>query len=138
MSDSLDKISYAAKLATDVLFVRNPVGTSMGVLTGVILDGVISGASQFFNLFIGIKQAGVSIIHWIAMGIFGFNIRTWMKRDEIDPKINEVFQFIEEQVRQGKLSRAQAKLRYNEIIVKVVENVRFDSETAERIKKLSD
>lgn len=138
MSDSIDKISYAAKLATDVLFVRNPVGTSMGALTGVILDGVISGASPFFNALGAIKKAGVSVIHLIALGIVGFNVRTWLKRDEVDPKIKEALQFVEVQVKQGRLTRAQAKLRYNEIIVKVVESVRLDPETAERIKKLAE
>lgn len=138
MSDSIDKISYAAKLATDVLFVRNPVGTSMGALTGVILDGAISGAAPFLNVLAVIKQAGVSVFHWIAFGIVGFNIRTWMKHEEIDPKIAKMFLFIEDQVRQGRLTRAQAKLRYNEIIIKTVESVSFAPETAERLRRLSE
>jgi hypothetical protein len=33
-----DKLTYAIKIATDILFVRNPVGTSMGVLGGVIFS----------------------------------------------------------------------------------------------------
>lgn len=138
MSESLDKLTYTAKLATDILLVKNAVGTSMGALVGVILDGAVSGASPFLAAASSLKQSGVSVAHWIALGIFGFNFRTWTKRDEIDPKIKEALQFIEEQVRQGRITRAQAKLRYSELVTKVVESVRLEAETAERMKKLAE
>lgn len=138
MNTTFDKLSHVAKLATDVLFVKNPVGTSMGALAGAILDGVISVAAPHFAAAKAIKAAGVSIFHWIAVGIFGFNLRTWFTRDEIDPKIKNALDFIEEQVQQGRLTRTQAKLKYYELVVQVVENVRLDPATAIKLDKLTD
>jgi hypothetical protein len=138
MSESLDKLTYTAKLATDILLVKNGVGTSMGALAGVILDGAVSGASPFLAAASSLKQSGVSLGHWMALGVFGFNIRTWMKRDDIDPKIKEALLFIEDQVRQGRITRAQAKLRYAELVTKVVESVRLEADTADRLKKLAE
>lgn len=138
MNDAVDKLSYAARLATDILFVRNPVGTSMGALTGVVLDGVVTAATPFVPVFGQISQAGVSVPHYMALGIVAFNFRTWLKRDEVDPKVSEALRFVEDQVIQGRLTRAQAKVRYSEIIAKVVESVRLDPETSERLKKLAE
>ena len=138
MNETFDRLTYTAKLATDILLVKNAVGTSMGALAGVILDGAISGAAPFLAAASALKQSGVTVAHWIAVGIFGFNFRTWMRRDEIDPKIKEALQFIEEQVRLGRITRAQAKLRYSELVTKVVEGVRLEAETAERVKKLAE
>lgn len=137
MSEFLDKLSFSIKLATDILFVKNPVGTSMGVLLGIVLDGGANSAAPFFSTIQTIKSAGVGVLHYAAFGIFGFNLKTWLKRDEVDPKIKEALDFIDAQVQQGRLTRIQAKSRYNEIIAKVVENVRLDSATAERLNKLA-
>lgn len=137
MNDALDKLSFAAKLATDILFVKNPVGTSMGALFGIILDGALNLSAPFIGPIQAIKSSGIGLLHFVAIGIFGFNFKTWLKRDEVDPKIKEALDFIEDQVKQGRLSRSQAKLKYNEIITKVVENVRLDDATADGLNKLA-
>ena len=138
MSDTLDKLSYAGKLATDILFVRNPVGTSMGALLGIIIDGATSVLISALPAMQALKDSGISLFHYLAVGIFGFNVKTFLRKDEIDPKIKEALQFIENQVRQGRITRGQARLKFNEIITKVVENVKLDPTTAERLNKLAE
>ena len=133
-----DSLSFGAKAATDLLLVRNPVGTSMGLLTGFVLEGIVLAGSAFLPFLASIRTSGVGLLHWIALGVLLFNIRTLIRRDKVDPKIQEALDFIEQQVRDGRINRTQAKLRYNEIITKVVEHVRLDPQTADQLKRLTE
>lgn len=138
MSDVLDRLSYTSKVATDILFVKNPVGTSMGVLTGIILDGLLSIATPFSPIATSIQQSGVKVLHFIALGIFGFNIRSFVKKDDVNLETYKLLEFIEDQARRGRISRAQAKIKYNEIIQKAVDSVRMDSAIAEKMRGITE
>jgi len=121
-----DKATAGIKVATDILFVRNPVGTSMGVLLGVVLHGIAGFLSPLLETIQQIKMSALNMGHYIAIGVFSFNIKGFTDRHKIDPEVEEAITFIEQQVASRKITRAEAKLQYRRLISKVVENVQLD------------
>ena len=132
-----DKLSSSVKIATDILFVNNPVGTSMGVLLGVILHGASCIFSPFLETVKFIKITALNIFHYIAFGMFGFNIRNFFIKHKVAPEVIEAINFIENQVTEGHITKTEAKLQYREIISKVVNNVEFDTSTETKIQNLA-
>ncbi|MFA6899069.1 MAG: hypothetical protein WC256_02545 [Desulfurivibrionaceae bacterium] len=132
-----DILSSSVKIATDILFVNNPVGTSMGVLFGVLLHGSSCIFSPLFETIKAINFAAINIFHYIAFGIFSFNIRNFYKKHKVAPEVIEAINFIEKQVVEGRITKTEAKLQYREIISKVVSNVQFDISTESKIQNLA-
>jgi hypothetical protein len=124
---NLDDVTSVIKIATDVLFVKNSVSTSMGVLFGVILHGAVSILSPFFATFEAIRNSTVTVFHFLAVGIFGFNVKNYINRHKINPEIEEAIALIEKQVSEGKLTKVEAKQQYRLLITKAVENARVQS-----------
>lgn len=136
MTEWKNKASALIKISTDVLFVTNPVGTSMGVVFGIVLHGVANLFSPSLQTIELIKLSALNLLHYIALGIFGFNFRHFINRHKINPKIAEAIAFIEDQVSKGNISELDAKLRYRELISKVVENVQFDKNTKQAVEAM--
>lgn len=124
----LDDVTSFIKMATDILFVKNPVSTSMGVLFGIILHGAVSVLAPFFTAVEMIKNSTISIFHYLAVGIFSFNIKNYFNRHKIKPEIEETMNLIEQQVLSGKLTKIEARQQYRLLIAKAVENVRVQSD----------
>ncbi|ENP7579841.1 MULTISPECIES: hypothetical protein [Gammaproteobacteria] len=125
---NLDDVTYFLKVATDILFVKNPISTSMGVLFGIILHGLVSVLSPFFTVFELIRNSTITVFHFLAVGIFGFNIKNYVNRHKVKPEIENAILLIEQQLSQGKLTRIEAKQQYRLLISKAVENARFQNE----------
>jgi hypothetical protein len=133
-----DKLTYAIKIATDILFVRNPVGTSMGVLGGVIFHGVVGVLSPTIQAVDAIRVSSLNIFHYIAFGVFSFNVKGFYSRHKVSKEVEEAILFIDEQVRKGMYTKIEAKQRYRELINRVVENVQLDTNTGARIQNITD
>ena len=138
MKELGDKLTAAVKIATDLLFLNNPVGTSMGVFFGVVLHGITGAFYPTFQNFKYFKIAALNIFHYIAIGIFGFNVKSFITRNKLSPEIIEAIDFIDQQVANGRITKTEAKLQYREIVKKVVENVQLDLYTSAKVKGLSD
>ena len=132
-----DKATASIKIATDILFVKNPVGTSMGVLTGVILHGIAGLFSPFLISLKVIKLSSLTIGHYIAIGVFSFNMGNFRRRHKVNPEIEETLAFIKQMHKEGKITASQAKLGYHSLIQKVVENVQLDQATQNQLKAMS-
>ena len=71
----MDSLTSFFARALDILFLRNPVRTSMGVIIGVILWGFSPVFSPMIEDF---TKLDFSIVHpaaWIALGILGTSLR---------------------------------------------------------------
>lgn len=134
MSDFKDTATGAIKIATDVLFVRNPIGTSMGTVFGVVLHGLSQLFSPFLKTIGLIKFSSITVFHFIALGVFGFNIKHLYNAKNVSPEIEGAIRFIEEQVKKGNITKVDAKQKYRELISKAVENARFENEVGEAVK----
>lgn len=125
---NFDDLTYYIKLATDILFVKNPVSTSMGTLFGVTLHGIFGLLSPLIQSFELIKLSALTVFHFIAIGIFGFNIPSYINRHKVSPKIEIAMRLIREQLREKTISKAEANRQYRELISKAVEDAKVNDD----------
>jgi hypothetical protein len=120
---SKDSVSALVKRATDILFVQNPKGTALGVLFGFILHGLTLIFAPTLDKLSFIDTNKVYTIYYVFLGMFVFNIRSYIKRENLPPKIEERFQVIDRAVKAGVMTKLQAKVEYRKLIQKVLEEV---------------
>ena len=125
---NIDDVTYYLKLATDILFVKNPVSTSMGTLFGVVLHGIFGLFSPLIQSFDVIKLSAITVFHFIAIGIFGFNIPSYLNRHKVSPKVEAAMRLIREQLNDQTISKVEARRQYRELISKVVEDAKVNDE----------
>jgi hypothetical protein len=132
MKDFLDKFSSSIKVASDILFVKHPFQTSMGVLLGVVLHGLNSILGNTFESFTQLKFSSLKTWHFIAVGMFGFNIQFLFNQKKLDPEIEVALTTIKKMEMNGELRRENATLLYRQLAEKVIKNVTFDAELQEK------
>lgn len=132
-----DQISELARKALNILFVSNPKGTSLGVLAGAILDGLLGVFSPAFKSIAWINISAVKTWHLVAFGVFSMNLPSYFKRNNIDPSIMNAISFIEDQKKKGNISNWQAKQMYLNLHQKVLESVALDSSRQEATNKIA-
>ena len=137
MKNNLDAITIYLKKSTDILFLQNPVGTSLGVLSGIILNGLNVLFAPMIESFLQLKVSLLNIWFFWASSIFGFNIGPFVKKKKLSPSINEALQLINNQVTSGKITSSQAALLYNELIRKVISNVELQDGFLEKTKEIN-
>lgn len=118
-------------MATDILFVKNPISTSMGTLFGVVLHGFFGLFSPWIQSLDFIKVSAITAFHFIAFGIFGFNIKNYLNRHKVSPKIEAAIILINDQKKKGLISDAEVRLQYRKLISKVVEDATIKDSTSE-------
>src|SRR5438045_3113050 len=90
MSDLLDKnnnISALLKRATDSLFALNRIGTSMGILFGIVLEGIIKIFDPLLKNQQTVDFKRINTIYYILFGVFLFNLPHLFRRPRLDPQI---------------------------------------------------
>ena len=134
-----DNLTLMARKALNVLFVSNPKGTSLGVLLGVIIEGVLGLFSPVLKTIEMINIAAVKTWHLMAGGVVVMNLPSYLDRKKVDPSILNAIAFIEEQKNKADLPDWQVKQMYTNLFQKVLENVSLNAEgekTAEDIREL--
>jgi hypothetical protein len=140
MNDGFGKDQFTGflKRATDILFILNPKETSMGVICGVLLDGLI----KLFNPVLTRQQiidfSAVGIIYWILFGIFLFNLPSILRRQPLDPKIEAVLASIHKSKREGSISPAQERIMYKSLYEKVLAEITLDKPLEEKIQDIEN
>lgn len=127
MNNHMNKLTAVFKIATDILLVKNPVGTSMGLLFGVIAHGIASLFAPVIELTWALRLSVLKIYHFMAIGVFGFNIKSLNAKNKIPPDVEEAIQMVDKLEKQGKISMSQATLYYREITNRVIENVKLNN-----------
>lgn len=126
-----DNITATIKSATDVLFLKNPLGTAMGILFGFILHGLVIILAPFIDFFNYLK---INLAYYVAIGAFLFNVKYYQQQKKAIPKeVDEAFNFIQKQVDSGALTTFEAKLLRQALIRKVLENFSVNIEAREKI-----
>ena len=123
-----NKLTLNIKRATDVLLIENPVGTSMGIFAGIILYGLIGLFSPMLQTITIIKISAIKWYHLVAMGIFGFNAKSFFVKTKYPIEVERRIELIEEMQNKGKITQSQADIMYHSLIKKYIESVHFDEE----------
>lgn len=129
MSDWQDRATFGLKVATDVLFIKNPMGTALGFFAGAVMHGIYGYAQ---DTFVDIKyfKAQVGMFYFMALGIAGFNVGPYLGRNKVPKDIENALKLISQQELDGAISKVIARQEYRNLIKKVVERVHVDSSSA--------
>lgn len=99
-----DKFTYHTSRAINVLFLYNSVGTSLGILIGVIATGVQKLIALYYPPF--------GLIEWygfIALGVLLFNIKPMVTRKYLDPEIEKQLVYIRQIIKEGKFTESEER-----------------------------
>jgi hypothetical protein len=128
-----DTASAVIKRATDVLFLQNPIGTSMGLLIGVICNGLESPLSKATN----IDLMGVNAFVWLAAGVVVCNLPSLFRSNPLPAPVETALGAIRKARKEGEISQAQARLMYVALYEKVLSEVTLDSRAREAVRQAS-
>jgi uncharacterized membrane-anchored protein YitT (DUF2179 family) len=133
-----DKATELTRKAINVLFVANPVGTSIGVLIGVVLDGIIGLLTPFLKTFEIINIAAIKLWHLVCFGVVSINTPNYLRRKEVDSSIQNAIDYIEEQKNNNSITEWQAKQMYANLHQKVLENVALETGSQNRADRINE
>ena len=128
-----DQLTALFHRAIDTLFLANAMGTSMGILIGIVLNDA-------FSAFAVVRKGWVSevrsVVHWwafVGFSIVGINIRPYLRRHKLSPTIVEALEFIKRQERDKTVPRWQIRVMYQSLFTKVLENLVLEPGLEERL-----
>ncbi len=137
MNSSQDNLTAILKTLTGVMILKNPLDTAMGALFGIILHGLAAVFGSSLEKIVNLRISALNFLHYIAFGMFTFNIKNYVNRYKIDPEVEEALALIQKQVQLGDITVFEAKLLRKALIKKVLENVTLDAEARSNANVLS-
>ncbi len=87
MNSWQDNLTAILRTVTGVMLLKNPLDTAMGVLFGVILQGLATVFGPFIERVTNLRISVLNFLHYIALGMFAFNIKNFAYRHKAPPEI---------------------------------------------------
>ncbi len=109
----------------------------MGVLFGIVMDGLVSIFTPLLKTIAIINLAAIKLWHLIGFGMFAFNVRPFLNRHKIEPSIISAISYIENQKEAGNIDDWQAKQMYRNLHNKVLESVLLNKEQEELSRNIN-
>ncbi|WP_242210044.1 MULTISPECIES: hypothetical protein [unclassified Pseudomonas] len=122
-----DQATEAFRRALNILFVANPRGTSLGVLLGVALDGAIVLLKPWLKTFELLSFSSIKIWHLMSLGVLAMNIRPYLQRDEVDPRIVNAIAHIDSEKAKGHITDLQARKLFADLQHQILKKVIIES-----------
>lgn len=121
----LDHATGFCKRAIDILFIKNPKGTSIGFIFGFIINGIINFLKPIWEKTVLNFDAFNKIV-CIAIGVFVFNI-SFLKKFEFDKDIEQALAYIKECEKSNKYEKWQIYQMYKNLYEIVLQKTRINS-----------
>jgi hypothetical protein len=131
-------ISQAAlwvRTATDILLVKNPHGTSVGIIFGVAFHGILIFISPIVWIAQAAIKAGFNIVYSICGGMLIFNAKPFLSRHKPPKEIEEAISFIGQQKKERRITDQQAKSAYAGLVTKYVESIQLNEKVQKRSRQ---
>ena len=109
--DMMDKITNLAGKAFNMLFIRNPTKTSLGVLLGVILHTIFDNIIRLAKVALTF-----SIYFWIALSVFALHFRSLFTPHAIDEELETQMHYIEEVQKKGNFTEREKRQQWRNYI----------------------
>lgn len=110
----------------NILFLYNVVGTTFGVLVGLLL----SSLKEVFALYIYqigmIKEYG-----FVIFGVLLFNIPAFVKKKYLDPEIEKRLKYTREILKEGPFTEKEKKMYWREVMNTVIKEWSEDTVNTE-------
>jgi hypothetical protein len=133
-----DRVSAGVKRALDTLFVANPTGTSLGILIGVVLHGILQFAAPLLSAVQSFRFSAIRMWHLCAAGVVGFNLRPYLRRTKINPQIEEALSFIDSEAKRLSMPRWQRNKMYENLFAKILADVVLNETTRNGIAAMHE
>jgi len=131
----LNNISSYLKRKMEILFIKNPEKTSLGVLFGIILHSILE---IFKTVLKGyeyvIDLSRLTMLELIIFGVFIFNISSILSKKRFPEDIEIVLSLIKDAQTKGKISKIHIKQMYINLFKKVLENIELNDEIKDQIE----
>src|SRR4029079_6153755 len=120
---SKDHLSSVVRRAIDALFLYNPLGTAIGILVGVVLDGTrVALLPAFAQAHLVMDLSKLRAWHSIAFAVVLVNGPNFIAgRRELPREVEEAFEVIHRL--EGKVPPAHIKLQYVKLCAALVARV---------------
>ena len=136
MKTTIDNVTLGFKKATDIMLVKNPEGSSMGFMAGVVLYGVFEFFSPSLKLISAIKITALKWFHFVALGIFGFNIKRFLSKEKLPSDVENRLKLIQEMRDSGKITQSEANLLYHSLVKHYIESVNLNEDIKNQTEAL--
>jgi hypothetical protein len=131
-----EELTEFLRKSINILFVSNPRGTSIGVLTGVVLDGLLGLLSPALKAIEALNFSAIKMWHLVGLGVISTNLPSYLRRKEIDQSILNAIKYIEEQKKNKNISDWQVRQMYANLHNKVLESVTLNEDAQGNLRKL--
>lgn len=113
--DKVDRATNLAERALDVLFIRDPTKTGLGVLLGVVLHTVSENVIRFAKFSVTLP-----IYFWVALSILALNFRNLLFLPHtIDAELEAEMRLIEEVQKKGNFTEREKRQQWRNFIALV-------------------
>jgi len=110
-----DELTYQASKAINTLFLYNVLGTSYGVLLGILICSLQDLIASYFPFFSLIKWYG-----FIVFGVLLFNIKPMVKKEYLDPDIERMLVYIRQGIKEGKFTKAEERALWRNVANSII------------------
>lgn len=111
----IDDITYHVSRAINTLFLYNVLGTSYGILLGILIISFQELITSVFPPFGMIKWYG-----FIVAGILLFNIKPIVSREFLDPDIERKLVYTRQILKEGNFTKAEQRAIWRDVIASVM------------------
>lgn len=125
----LDRITLVVRRLLDILFLANPIGTSVGVLAGVVFDAVLKLFQPTWQNSRVVDPAQVHVWHLVAAGILIMNVRMATRR-RVPTQVDALFVELREAYRMKALTLTDLRMRYRALIDAVIAQVQISDQAS--------
>ena len=120
----LDSFTRGINKVIEMLMLRNPLKTMLGLLSGYVIYGTILSAGELSEANWLIKLSEQSVLWFCAIGVLSFNLFSLLKKPKFEPTIEGALEFIEKIRRDGNLSEVQQRQMYIKLFNQVLEQAK--------------
>ncbi|MEW6659430.1 MAG: hypothetical protein AB1424_12295 [Thermodesulfobacteriota bacterium] len=121
-----DNATGYLRKAIDTLFISSPENTSLGILFGLIVDGLSEVFKPFlinYSNFIDFTKIGA--MRFIILGIFIFNLPLIIKKPKFPHNIEIALSLIKDAKKNKGLSNLQIKQMYLNLFQKILNELKI-------------
>ena len=112
--DKVDEATSLAEKALDMLLIRNPTKTGLGVLLGVVLHTVSENVIRFAKFSVTLP-----IYFWVALSILALNFRNLFTHHAIDEELETKMHYIKEAQKNGNFTKSDQRQQWRNFIALV-------------------
>lgn len=131
----MDALTGFFSRAMDILFLKNPVRTSMGILIGIVLWGFSPVFSPIVEDFTQLDFSQTSPAAWIALGVVGISLQGSPIKTKLPEDVEVLFDILDNTEKAG-LSTQETRAKYRMILEKYAVNVALNQETENELEEI--